>query len=97
MRLIVPGDSTSVEEVGEFGRIYHIEAPAAPIDNNYRMIYPHRFLFPRTAIQRIINDEQPDLVEISEKYSLIYLGGLLRTGRLPGVSVKPVVGCSEPR
>lgn len=98
MRLVVPGDSTRVEEVGEFGRIYHIAAPLAPFDRNYRMLYPHRFLFPRTAIQRIIIDERPDLVEISEKYTLNYLGGLLRTGRLPGVSVRPVVvGISHER
>lgn len=98
MRLVVPGESTRVEEVGEFGRIYHIEAPLAPFDRNYRMLYPHRFLFPGTAIQRIINHERPDLVEISEKYTLNYLGGLLRTGRLPGVSIRPVVvGISHER
>lgn len=89
MRLVVPGDSTRVQEIGEFVRIYHIEAPLAPFDRNYRILYPHRFLFPRATIQRIINDERPDLVEISEKYTLNYLGGLLRTGRLPGVSVGP--------
>lgn len=98
MRLIVPGESTQIEEVGRLGRIYLIKAPHAPFDRNYRILYPHRFLFPGTAIQRIINDERPDLIEISEKYSLIYLGGLLRTGRLPGVSVKPaVVGVSHER
>ncbi len=98
MRLVAPGESTRVEEVGGFGRIYFLKAPRAPFDRNYRILYPHRFLFPGTAIQRIINEECPDLVEISEKYSLIYLGGLLRTGRLPGVSVRPtVVGISHER
>jgi alpha-1,6-mannosyltransferase len=98
MRLVVPGESTYVEEVGPFGRIYHIEAPPAPLDRNYRILYPHRFLFPGTAIQKILNEERPDLVEISEKYSLIYLGSLLRTGRLPGVAVRPaVVGVSHER
>ncbi len=95
MRLVVPGDESRVEDVGEFGRIYTIAAPCAPLNRNYRMLYPPRFLFPKTAIQRILNDEQPDLVEIAEKYTLPYLGGLLRTGRLPGVTVKPtVVGLS---
>ena len=98
MSLVVPGDSTRVESAGEFGRIYYIEAPIAPFDRNYRILYPHRFLFPGTAIQRILNRERPDLIEISEKYSLPYLGGLLRTGRLPGVPVRPVVvGVSHER
>ncbi len=95
MRLVVPGDRTRVENIGRFCRIYHIEAPRAPLNRNYRMIYPYRFLFPRTALQRILNDEQPDLVEVSEKYTMPYLAGLLRTRRLPGVRVRPaVVGLS---
>lgn len=98
MSLVVPGDSTRTESVGDRGRIYYIEAPLAPLDRNYRILYPYRFLFPGTAIQRIINRERPDLIEISEKYSLPYLGGLLRTGRLPGVSARPVlVGVSHER
>ena len=98
MRLIVPGPSTSVEEVGRFGRIYNIEAPRAPINPEYRMVLPHRYLFPRTALQRIINDERPDLIEVSDKYAMPYLAGLLRTRRLPGVRIRPtVVGLSHER
>lgn len=91
MRLVVPSEETRVEEVGEFGRIYHLRAPCAPINGNYRMLYPHRFLFPRTAIQRILNDERPDLIEVSEKYTMPYLAGLLRTRRLRGVDFRPTV------
>ncbi len=98
MRLVVPGESTSVEEVGRFGLIYRIEAPRAPLNPDYRLVLPHRYLFPRTALQRIINKEQPDLIEISDKYTVPYLGGLLRTRRLPGVRVRPtVVGMSHER
>jgi len=98
MRLVVPGPDTRIEKVGEFGLIYQLQARLAPLDRRYRLIYPHRYLFPRTAIQRIINEERPDLVEIAEKYTLPYLGGLLRTRRLPGVSVRPVVvGASHER
>jgi alpha-1,6-mannosyltransferase len=98
MRLIVPGPETRVEKVGMFGLIYHLQAGLAPFDNSYRMLLPHRYLFPGTAIQRIINHESPDLIEISEKYTLPYLGGLIRTGRLPGVRLRPaVVGASHER
>jgi alpha-1,6-mannosyltransferase len=98
MRLVVPGVHTHTEDVGEYGRIYYIRAPLAPLNWNYRILYPYRFLFPNTAIQRIINSEKPDLVEISEKYSLPCLAGLLRRGRLPGVRLRPVmVGSSHER
>lgn len=98
MRLVVPGESTSVAEVGDFGRIYNIEAPRALLNSDYRMVLPHRYLLPRTALQRIINDEQPELIEISDKYAMPYLAGLLRTGRLPGVRLRPtVIGLSHER
>jgi alpha-1,6-mannosyltransferase len=95
MRLVVPGDRTHTEEAGAYGRIYHIEAPRAPLNGNYRIIYPHRFLFPNTALQRILNSERPDLVEVSEKYTMPYFASLLRTRSLPGVKHRPtVVGLS---
>jgi hypothetical protein len=85
MRLVVPGATTSVEPVGRLGLIHHIEAPRAPFNPEYRMVLPHRYLFPRTALQRILNAERPVLIEISDKYVLPYFAGFLRTGRLPGV------------
>ncbi len=95
MRLVVPGDTTRTEEVGAFGRINYIEAPQAPLNPSYRVIYPQRYLLPGTALQRILNDERPDLVEVCEKYTMPYFAGLLRTGRLPGVRFRPtVVGLS---
>jgi len=101
MRLVVPGEKTQVEEVGRFGRIYHIEAPRAPLNRDYRLVLPHRFLFRGTALQNIVNEEKqekPDLIEASDKYSMLYLAGLLRTGRLPGVKLRPtVVGTSHER
>ena len=89
LRLVVPGAETRVEEAGAFGRIYYIRAPLAPLNGKYRMLYPHRFLFPGTAIQNILNDERPDLVEVSEKYTMPYLAGLLRIRSLHGVPFRP--------
>lgn len=98
MRLVVPGETTSVEQVGRFGRIYNIEAPRAPLNSDYRLVLPHRYLFPRTALQKIVNEEKPDLIEVSDKYAMQYLAGLLRTRRLPGVRMRPtVVGMSHER
>lgn len=98
LRLVVPGDRTSVEECGQFGRVYRLEAPRAPLNRDYRIIYPHRYLLHGTALQRILNDEKPDLVESSEKYTMLWFTGLLRTGRLPGVKLRPVtIGMSHER
>jgi alpha-1,6-mannosyltransferase len=95
MRLVVPSGETRVEEIGDFGLVYHLESPRAPFDPDYRVLYPTRFLFPRTELRRILNREQPDLIEVSDKYTMPYLAGLLRTRRLPGVRFRPTtVGLS---
>ena len=95
LRLIVPAERTYTEPVGAFGKVYHLAAPRAPLNASYRILYPTRFLWPRTAIHQILHCEQPDLVEICDKYSLPYLSGLLRIQRLPGLALRPtVVGLS---
>ena len=80
VRLIVPGPRASVEEVGRFGRIYQVPAPPAPaFDRRYRLILPHAYLpWCRSAVVSILERERPDVVEISDKYSLPYLAAMLR-------------------
>lgn len=82
LRLLVPGSRTEVEDVGSFGRIYRLRAPRMPFfDSRYRVILPHRFLFSsRGAIWTILRREQPDLIEIADRYSLCYISSLLRSG-----------------
>lgn len=95
MRLVVPSDRTEVEDLGRFTRIYHLCAPRTPLNKSYRMLLPHRFLFPGTALSRILADERPDLVEVSDKYTLNYFAGCVRRGWIPGVDRRPaVVGLS---
>ena len=87
MRLVVPADQSSVEEVGEFGRIYHVRAPRSPwVDSRYRLILPQAFLSPGGEVRRILAAEQPDLVEVCDKYSLCYAAGALRRGWLNGAA-----------
>jgi len=91
IRLIVPGAESGVEEVNDYARIYRVKAPASPfIDRRYRLLLPHRILFGTGAIWRILRDEKPDLIEVCDKYSLIYLGGLIRAGWL-GRNPRPSV------
>lgn len=86
VRLVVPADRSRVEDVNPWARIYHVRAPRARfVDQRYRLILPHRFLFGRRGpIWRILHEERPDLIEVCDKYSLVYLGGLVRRRWLAG-------------
>src|SRR5215475_5931288 len=96
MRLIVPGERSEVEEVGSCGRIYHVAARRAFLfDNRYRLLMPPTYAPPfRGELWRILRDERPDLIEVCDKYSLHWLGGLLRRGLIPGLRRPPLVGMS---
>jgi len=98
IRLIVPSDNTRVEQIGDFGRIYHIEAPRSLLNANYRTIYPMQFLVTGSWLQNILTTERPDLIEICDKYTLNYLGALIRNGLIPSLESRPVVaGLSQER
>ena len=96
VRLVVPAEKTWVEEVGAFGRIYHIAAPRSPVlDSRYRCILPNAYAWPCDSdIRRILADERPDIIEICDKFFLLYLAGVLRRGWISGVPVPVIVGLS---
>lgn len=91
IRLVVPGEKSQIQELSEFARIYHIEAPRSLLNSNYRTIYPTQFLCSTSKLQEILVAERPHLVEICDKYTLNYLGPLLRNQLLRGVTFRPVV------
>jgi glycosyltransferase involved in cell wall biosynthesis len=94
VRIVVPGAETFVEEVGEFGRIYCIAAPRVPVlDSRYRWMLPHVYAWRYDSpLRRILAAEQPDLVEVCDKFWLLYLSGVLRRKWIPGVPVPVIVG-----
>jgi len=96
VRLVVPAEKSSVEEVGEFGRIYSIAAPRVPVfDTRYRWMLPHTYAWPfASPLRRILAEERPDLVEVCDKFWLLYLSGVLRQGWIRGVPVPVIVGLS---
>jgi alpha-1,6-mannosyltransferase len=95
MRLVVPGPTEDVEQVGEYGRIYFIEAPPAPaFDRRYRLMLPHQYLRASSRLRRVLQDEQADLIEICDKYTIFYLAATLRKGLVPGIKRPVLVGLS---
>lgn len=98
LAVIVPGEHTAVHQYGEFARLYTLASPFSPVfDRRYRMILPHRFLrVRRSTIWRILAIERPDVVAVSDKYSLVYLGGLIKR-RARGGPRPTLVGVSHER
>jgi alpha-1,6-mannosyltransferase len=96
LRLVVPGETSGVEEVGEFGRIYTVAAPRSPFfDSRYRMMLPHTYTWPgETTLRKIFAIEQPDLVEVCDKFWLAYLPSVLRREWVPGVPAPALIGLS---
>lgn len=91
IRLVVPGEANYTENRGEFAKIYHVRAPRARFNPEYRTIYPSQYVASRSRVQEILAAEHPDLVEICDKYTLHYLGALLRRRLLRGLDFRPVV------
>jgi alpha-1,6-mannosyltransferase len=91
--LVVPGERTETREIGPHACIYTLEAPRAPaFDRRYRILYPTRYLpIVGRAIQAIVAREQPQILEICDKYSLPYLAALLRRRLLAGLARPPVL------
>ncbi|HBR55869.1 MAG TPA: hypothetical protein DEA22_00080, partial [Blastocatellia bacterium] len=66
VRLIVPGESESVEIVNDFAKIYYVPAKASPVfDKRYRIILPWQYLSADTLIREILAAEKPDLIEVT--------------------------------
>jgi alpha-1,6-mannosyltransferase len=96
VRLVVPGAKDSMEKVGAFGRIYTIAAPKCPVfDPRYRLLLPHLYALPYpSALRRILQQEQPDLVEVCDKFALSCVPSVLRRNWVKGVSPAVLVGMS---
>lgn len=80
VRLIVPGEVESVEEVNEFAKIYYVPAKYSPLfDKRYRVIMPWQYMVKDSIIRKILLEERPDLIEVADKYTLSLMGAMIRT------------------
>lgn len=81
VRLIVPGEAEAIEDVNEFAKIYYVPAKYSPIfDKRYRLILPWQYMPSDTLIRKIMIDEMPDVVEVTDKYTLSMMGKMVRSG-----------------
>lgn len=82
VRLIVPGETESVEEINPFAKIYYVPAKYSPIfDKRYRIMMPWHYMIKDSIIRRILLEERPDMIEVTDKYTLSMIGGMIRTNR----------------
>ena len=82
MALIVPGEKEEVEQVNEFAKIYFVPARYSPIfDKRYRIILPWQYTSEDSLIRRILLEEKPDILEVTDKYTLSMLGAMIRLGK----------------
>ena len=79
VRLIVPGETETVEEVNPYAKIYYIPAKQSPVfDKRYRIIMPWQYMKADSIIRKILLSEKPDMVEITDKYTLSLFGPMVR-------------------
>jgi glycosyltransferase involved in cell wall biosynthesis len=95
IRLVAPGAANGVERHGRFGRIYTVAARPSRLSPGYWLMMPDKYVLPGSPLREILSTERADLVECCDKYTLNYLGALLRRRWLLGRDYRPaVVGLS---
>jgi len=79
VRLIVPGEVEETEDVNEFAKVYYVPAKQSPVfDKRYRVLMPWHYMPANSIIRRILLAEMPDMIEITDKYTLSFFGRMSR-------------------
>ena len=82
LSLIVPGESESVEVLSEYTKIYYVPAKKSPVfDRRYRVMMPWQYMPTKSIIRKILLEERPDIIEVTDKYTLSMIGPMIRTGK----------------
>jgi glycosyltransferase involved in cell wall biosynthesis len=82
IRLIVPGETEEIEEVNEFAKIYYVPAKYSPIfDKRYRLMMPWQYMPADAVIRNILLAEMPEMIEVTDKYTLSMIGAMIRIGK----------------
>ncbi len=98
VRLIVPGEKEDIEEVNKFARIYYVPAKFSPIfDKRYRLILPWQYMQNDSLIRKILLAEKPDMIEVTDKYTISMLGAMIRIGKFKQIGRPMLVHFSAER
>ena len=82
VRLIVPGETEAEEQVNDYAKIYYVPAKYSPVfDKRYRIILPWQYMSGDSLIRKIMLAERPDIVEVTDKYTLSMMGAMIRSNR----------------
>lgn len=93
---VVPGPTDHFQQKGTV-RHYTVQANPSPFDSTYRLIRPDSWPGVNRKVVDILRAESPQLLEVSDKYSLHYLAGLIRKGWL-NLGFRPLlIGLSHER
>jgi len=84
VHLVVPSDRDDVETRGRFARVHHLRARRAPgFDRRYRLFLPVHYRTATAPLSRLLAALQPDVIEVSDKYTLTPLAWSLRRRPAP--------------
>lgn len=98
IRLIVPGETETVEEVSEYGKIYYVPARKSPVfDKRYRIIMPWQYMAVGSIMRRILMEEMPDIIEIRDKYLLSMFGAMVRRDKFRELNRPMLISFSSER
>jgi len=82
LSLIVPGETESIEVLSEYTKIYYVPAKKSPVfDKRYRVIMPWQYMASGSIIRKILLEEKPDIIEVTDKYTLSMIGPMIRTNK----------------
>ena len=83
--VVIPGAHDAVDQIAPGVDVHTLQADPAPaFDRRYRLLMPRHYWPPRQApLARLLASWQPDLIEVCDKYTLLYLGYALRMGAYP--------------
>jgi len=96
--LIVPGERRLDEKINDFARIRWIPAKKSPIfDKRYRLIMPWQYLPADSELRRILLEEDPDMIEVTDKYTLSMIGPMIRIGKFKQIGRPMLVHFSAER
>ena len=98
VRLIVPGETDGEEQVNDFAKIYYVPAKYSPVfDKRYRVMMPWQYMVADSPIRRILLAEMPDMIEVTDKYTLSLLGVMIRTNNFKKIGRPMLVHFSAER